>query len=220
MFAPGTNHIFKTEKPGTAKHVPYMAPMWNSKGHLLPFDAKDDAMREAEYNENKPIPQFQNGRVIGVSGISGNQFQLFTENNNKNDSFKEYALYGVQNRSPLSELFFCKENMKRIQNQMRYRVFVASGGKYKIGPQDNTELEIIMRAMYLQHAKNLPNQLKEQVNELNRLVVEFSWPKILSEIEQYLGYLKNLEMLPNPIPLPQNLSSKGTRTLASVTTTF
>jgi len=215
------NSIYNVDKPDRARHVPYMAPMWDADGKLLPFDASDDAMRGtgSEYKAG-PIPQFQNGRVIGVAGVSGNQFDMFTENNNKDDTFKENALYGIQTRSPLSELFFSKYNMKRVQDNLRYRVYVASGGKYKIGPQDDTELQVIMRAMYLQHAKNLPNQLAEQVNELNRLVVEFAWPKVLSEVEQYIGYVKNLEYLPQLIPLPVNNSSKGTRTLRSVTTTF
>jgi hypothetical protein len=216
---PGNNSIYKTEKPGAARHVPYMAPMWDADGKLLPFNPQDDAQRGADYRST-PMPQFQNGRVIGVSGVAGNQFEMFTANNNKNDTFKEYALYGTLNRSPLSELFFSRYNMERIQSQLRYRVFVASGGKYMIGKQDNTELEVIMRAIILQYGKWLPNQLAEQVNELDRLVVEFAWPKILSEVEQYIGYIKNLEYLPNPIALPRNVSSKGTRTLSSVTTTF
>jgi hypothetical protein len=213
------NFINNVDKPSRASNVPYMAPIWNFDGQLVPFDYQKDTQCGTEYKA-EPVPQFQNGRVIGVSGVAGNEFNMFTENNNKEDTFKEHALYGIQNRSPLSELFFSKVNMKRIQDQLRYRVYVASGGKYQIGPQDDTELSIIMRAIYLQHAKNLPNQLKEQVNELDRLVVEFAWPKILSEVEQYIGYVKNLEMLPNPIPLPLNVNSKGTRTLSSVTTTF
>jgi hypothetical protein len=208
------------QSPQSSNNTSSMAPMWDMKGKLLPFDSQESSFPQSEYDESKLILPFQNGRVTNVANISGNQFEMFTENNNKHDNFKEYALYGIQNRSPLSELFFSKVNMKRIQDRLRYRVYIASGGKYNIGPQDDTELEIIMRAIYLQHAKNLPNQLKEQVNELNRLVVEFSWPKVLSEVEQYINYIKNLEYLPEPIPLPQNLSSKGTRTLSSVTSTF
>lgn len=213
------NSVFNTDKPGRARNVQYMTPMWDSDGKLLPFDPTDDAQRGVAYRTT-PEPTFQNGRVIGVSGVAGNQFELFTENNNKGDTFKEYALQGTLNRSPLSDLFFSKFNMDRVQAQLRYRVFVASSGKYKIGKQSNTELEVIMRAIFLQYAKHLPNQLKEQVNELNRLVVEFAWPKILSEVEQYIFYTKDIENLPNPIPLPVNVSSAGTRTLSSVTTTF
>lgn len=215
------NSIRNVDKPARVRHAPYMAPMWDADGKLLPFDESDDAVTGvgSEYKEGA-IPQFQNGRVIGVADITGNQFEMFTENNNNEDSFKKTALYGIQNRSPLSELFFSEYNMRRIQDTLRYRVYVASSGKYQIGPQDNTELSVIMRAMYLQHAKNLPNRLAEQVNELNRLVVEFAWPKVLSEVEQYIGYVKNLEYLPSPISLPVNVSSTGTRTLRSVTTTF
>ena len=110
--------------------------------------------------------------------------------------------------------------MKRIQNQLRYRVWTASGGKYQIGDQSTTELMVLMRAIYLQNGKFLDYQISEQVKELNRLVVDFALPKITTEIEQYVSYLKNMEYLPQPIPLPINVSSAGTKTVRSVASLF
>jgi hypothetical protein len=201
------NLVTNTDYPAAAVNVPPMMPMWDADGRLAAAD--QDALPHSEYRQKDPIPQYQNGLVVGVSGVSGNQFQMFTCDNNDNDTFKDYALYGIQTRSPLSEVFFSKVNMNRLQKQLRYQVWTASGGKYQIGPQSETELMVIMRAIYLQHAKNLPYQIPEQVNELDRLVIDFCLPKVMSEVEQYLGYLKNLEYLPQPIPLPLNLSSQG-----------
>ena len=50
--------------------------------------------------------------------------------------------------------------------------------------------------------------------------MDYCVPNILSEVQQYLGYLDNVQKLPNPLPLPENLSSAGSKTLRSVTTTF
>jgi len=77
-----------------------------------------------------------------------------------------------------------------------------------------------MRSTYLQHSPNLPNQIKEQIKYLNDLVANWCVEKIIPEVYQYYGYLKEVEYMPVPLELPQNLSSKGTRTLRSVTTTF
>jgi hypothetical protein len=77
-----------------------------------------------------------------------------------------------------------------------------------------------MRSIYLQHSPNLPNNIKEQIRYLNGLVVDWCVETIIPELYQYYGYLKEIEFMPIPIDLPLNLSSKGSRTLRSVTNTF
>lgn len=198
-----------------------MAPMWGYNENFVNPMLPEETIMPYQNVNNKPIPQFQNGRVIGVSNVkSGNQFKMFTQNNNNNNDTKNTILYGTITRSQLSDTFFSNKNMKIIQDKLRYEVFLRSNKKYKIGNQNNTDLQIIMRAIYLQHSKHLPYNIRKQVEELNKYVVDFSLPKIISEIKQYIHYVKQLESMPNPIDLPQNVSSAGTRTLKSVTTTF
>lgn len=164
--------------------------------------------------------QFQNGRVIDVTDKNYKTIPLFDGNNDKKDNFKNEALQHIQTVSPLSNLFFSRYNINRVQNELRYRVWLQSGKKYVIGRQSDIELEIVMRATYLQFSLNQNEKFEEQVNYLNKLVLDYCVPNVLSEVEQYLGYLDNVQKLPNPLPLPENLSSSGTKTLRSVTTTF
>ena len=77
-----------------------------------------------------------------------------------------------------------------------------------------------MRSIYLQHSPNLPTQVKEQIKYLNELVCNWCVEKIIPEIYQYMGYLKEVEYMPVPLEHPVNLSSKGSKNLRSVTTTF
>jgi len=163
---------------------------------------------------------FQNGRVVDVLGEEYKNFPLFSDNNNNNNSFKNEALKGIQLESPLSNLFFSNFNMNTIQDQIRYTVWLRSNKKHVIDKQNTLELELVMRAMYLQYSKNKNCEFKEQVNELNKLVLEYCVPRILAEVEQYLGYLDDIQKQPEPIPLPENLSAKGTKSLRSITTTF
>jgi len=164
--------------------------------------------------------QFQNGRVVNVGDTSFKPLPMFPEDNNKKNNFKNEALKGIQTDSPLSFLFFSKLNMERLQELIRYQVWIQSGKKHVIDKQSTTELEIIMRGVYLQYSLNQNCNFKKQIDYLNKLVLDYCVPNILSEVEQYLGYLDNIQKLPNPLPLPQNLSSAGTKTLRSVTTTF
>ena len=199
-----------------------LQPMWNANGYNVCGINQNNLMNSySNYNPQHKVKQFKNGRVIGLSETKSNSnFQLMEVNNNKDDDAKKTILYGTQVRTPLSDTFFSNSNMNRLQEQLIYRVYVSSGGKYKIGKQSNTELQVIMRAMYLQYAKNLPYDIGKQINELNRHVVEFCLPKVISEIKQYLFYINDIQRLPAQIPHPINVSSAGTRTLKSVTTTF
>lgn len=171
-------------------------------------------------NAQTLAPQHQNGRVIDLSTRENKDFPMFSSNNNNNDSFKSNALKHIHVQTKLSLVFFSEANMQRVQNMIRYNVYIKSDKQFVIAPQSAIELQIIMRAIYLQHAKNLDYNISEQVQELDDMIVNFSVPKIINEVIQYNGYLKQLEYLPIPEDRPVNMSSRGTRTLRSVTTTF
>ena len=163
--------------------------------------------------------QFQNGRVT-ISSNDVKDMKMIDHQNETMNNFQVEALYGIQETSQLNQLFFSKKNMENIQNMIRYNVFLKSDKKFIIDKQSDIELEIVMRSIYLQHSPNLPNKTKEQIEYLNKLVYDWCVEQIIPEVNQYIGYIKEIEYMPLPIDLPLNLSSKGTRVLRSVTTTF
>ena len=163
--------------------------------------------------------QFQNGRVI-MNNTQNVKDMNMIEGNKPNNNFQVESLYGIQETSKLNQLYFSKKNMDIIQNNIRYTVYIKTNKKHIIDKQSDIELQIIMRSMYLQHSPNLEYNYKEQLEYLNKLVVDWCVEKIIPQLEQYIGYLKEVEYMPMPIDLPVNLSSKGSRTLRSVTSTF
>ena len=160
-----------------------------------------------------------NGRVVYINNESFGKMPLFT-GNKTTCNFKKTALQGIQTASPLSLLYFSQENIEIVQELLRYTVWILSDKKYVIDKQSPIELEIVMRSMFLQHSKNLPCKFNEQIKNLNQLVVNWCAPRILSEVEQYIGYIQDVQNLPMPIDRPSNLSNKGTKVLRSVTDTF
>ena len=82
-----------------------------------------------------------------------------------------------------------------------------------IDKQSADELKIIMRAIYLQYARNLPKDVPAQIEDLNTKVIDWSVPHILSAVDHYHFYINDISHLPIPMPQPQNLSSAGTRSL-------
>lgn len=162
--------------------------------------------------------QYQNGRVVGLNQ-DYERSAMFDDNNN-NDTYKCEVIKGIHVQSPLNSAFFCKKNMDVLQGMIRHEVYKLSKGEYKIDRQSDTELVIVMRSMYFQYARNLPTNIHRQVMDLNKRVIEYAAPIIMSEIQQYIGYLDKVQTMPEVIDHPRNVSNKGTRTLPSVTTTF
>ena len=162
---------------------------------------------------------FQNGRVV-TDGQTMKDISMIDKRGENMQNFQVEALYGIQETSLLNQLFFCKKNMDIIQDMIRFNVYEKSDKKFIIDRQSDIELEIIMRSIYLQHSPNLPDKIKEQLRYLNNLVSNWCVEQIIPEVQQYNGYIKEIEYMPLPIDLPLNLSSKGSRSLRSVTTTF
>lgn len=123
-------------------------------------------------------------------------------------------LRGNWSENELSRRFFSKENVSRLQSVIKKEVYQQSGEKqWVIDDQSVDELQIIMRSMYLQYAKNLSTDVPGQIAELNRLVVNWAVPRILSEVGMYQYYLKDISKLPVPLEHAISLSSAGTKSL-------
>lgn len=113
----------------------------------------------------------------------------------------------------VSETFFSRENVDIIHQGLINYVYNKSNGKYKIGKQSEQELSIVMRSIYLTNGKNLNFNIKEQVKELNREVIEWCAERIIINIQQYLEYKTNVSTLKMPMETPALTSQKGLKTL-------
>ena len=123
-------------------------------------------------------------------------------------------LRGNMTPSEVAMAFFTTCNVELLQEAIRKEVYKRSGPKkYVIDDQDVDELKMIMRAMYYQYAKNNTFDIAGQVNELNKLVIDWSAPRILSEVDHYHYYLNDISHLPVPLAQPQHLSRAGTKSL-------
>lgn len=150
------------------------------------------------------------------SDYSQSQNNWATEN-----SIQKSLVKGVYQPTPLGELFFSQENINRIQKMIKYQVFVRTNGKYKLEvDQNESDVLVVMRDIYITCGKNMPYQLVRQVKELNHKTIEKIIPDMITMIKQDDEYIKQLDKPINPIPLPVCVNSKGRTSLPSVTTTF
>ncbi|ADX06307.1 hypothetical protein 162300262 [Organic Lake phycodnavirus 2] len=63
--------------------------------------------------------------------------------------------------------------------------------KYVIDDQNMDVLKVIMRSIFLQYSKFQFDNIKQQVDEMNVMVVEYSSNNIFGEIQGYLKYKKD-----------------------------
>ena len=125
-------------------------------------------------------------------------------------NFTQKAITGIQERTPVSDLFFDIVNIKALQHGIRYSVYKKTCGKNVINDQNEDQLLIVMRSIYLQYCKNLRIEIVEQVKLLNARVLAYCVNQIVSELEMYNKYLVDRETIPvsfNPI----STSKAGTR---------
>jgi hypothetical protein len=153
----------------------------------------------------------QNGRVNLSGDIPSDYEAGARENTPKN--FKNEALRGNLNRTPLSDLFFSATNIDALQIGMRNMVLDKTCGKHNIGRQSDKELMTIMKGIFLTNSKNIPVALVEQVRELNAQVLAFAVPRLINEINMHEKYLKDISQMPNPLCYGEVTSVKGTKYL-------
>jgi hypothetical protein len=143
-----------------------------------------------------------NGRVDIMQPNTGTLFSMYDKIKvNDLTNFRD-ALTGNWTNSPLSNAFFSKENIEILQNGIRAGVYKKSKGLYEIGIQSVDNLKIIMRAIYLQSATNLPNSITEQIKALNNLVLNFCVLRVYNEAVAYMNYRRDVSQMYNPISLP------------------
>ena len=155
-----------------------------------------------------------NGRVNIIGVKPDNNYNLFSK------QIKSFPTSRCSNpnlgntiaNTPLSNCFFSKNNIQVLQNAIRYKVWNLSNKQYVIAPQSELQLRIIMRSVYLQYSKNLSTNISEQIQRLNKIVVNESVPNIMSSIKQYLGYRKEVSSLPVPLQHPKYMSESGMKT--------
>jgi len=116
-------------------------------------------------------------------------------------SFRD-AMTGNWNNTILSDAFFSAQNIKIIQNAIRVGVYKRSNGNYIIGEQNYDELKIIMRSIFLQNSKNLAINIREQIETLNKLVLDYSINQVYGEAEGYMKYKRDASTLVVPIAMP------------------
>ena len=154
-----------------------------------------------------------NGRIDATHFDKLTKYNLFEESKKNPDHFVSQSIRHVHSESKVAQVFFSKENIAAVQEGIRYLVFVKTNEKYTIGNQSETELQVILRSIYLQHCKNRDDDILCQVRELNAKVLDYAVPKILAELNHHVTFIHDISYMPVPLERGKHVSSSGTKFL-------
>ena len=148
------------------------------------------------------MSKVNNGRVDIKSPNTSTLFQMYDKiPANQCVTFRN-ATEGLWTSDSLSNAFFSEENIQIIQNGIRAGVYHRSNGQYFIGPQDCDSLKIVMRSVFLQYSANQPNNITQQIAQLNKIVLEYCIQQVYSEAQGYMKYINDASTLVVPISHP------------------
>lgn len=148
-----------------------------------------------------------NGRVNIKSPNTSTLFQMYDKiPANQCVTFRN-PTEGLWNDTSLSQAFFSRENIQIIQNGIRAGVYQRSNGQYIIGPQDCDSIKIIMRSVFLQYSANQPCNIPEQIEQLNKIVLNYCIQQVYSEAQGYMKYVDDVSTLVVPIANPVQASN-------------
>jgi hypothetical protein len=151
--------------------------------------------------------QVNNGRINIKSPNTSTLFQMYDKiPANQCVTFRN-ATEGLWNETPLSQAFFSRENIQIIQNGIRAGVYNRSNGQYIVGPQDCDSIKIIMRSVFLQYSANQPFNIPQQIEELNKIVLNYCIQQVYSEAQGYMKYIDDASTLVIPIAHPVQASN-------------
>lgn len=143
-----------------------------------------------------------NGRVNIKSPNTSALFQMYDKiPANQCVTFRN-ATEGLWDNTALSQAFFSRENIQIIQNGIRAGVYKRSNGQYVIGDQDCDSIKIVMRSVFLQYSANQPSNISQQIEQLNKIVLNYCIQQVYSEAQGYMKYVDDVSTLVVPIAHP------------------
>jgi len=134
---------------------------------------------------------------------------------NYTEQVKEMLYTNPDETNPLKDLFFSPENIEIIQRQIILTIYNTTNKRFKITKYQQAEpLNAVMTYIFEGYGRNLPNNITQQIRDLNNQVVKELIPYMITELKQYVGYLYDSTTPLRPIDRPENVSIKGNRSLS------
>lgn len=153
----------------------------------------------------------------GIGRVNTNGKNVFHNKNNCiiNTENGDNIISRTYGSNDLTALYFSNNNRELLQDQIKKYIYFNTENNYVIGSQNDDELKIIMKGIYLSNRQKLSfnTNVYDEVKFLNKLVILECSRIIKTNLLQHIHYVKELNKKPIYQNLPQNVSNKGIRNL-------
>jgi hypothetical protein len=165
-------------------------------------------MNNNTYTNPNIVPA--NGRINIMGTLPTNNFNM-SDKIPVHSSASSYidAMQGNWQDTSLSKAFFSSQNIIILQNAIRAGVYKLSKNTYVIGSQDEDALKIVMRSVFLQYSANMAHDITNQIQALNKVVLDYCIKQVYGEAQSYLKYKHDVSTLVVPIVHPTSSSYKN-----------
>lgn len=165
---------------------------------------------QQKVNENGRIDLISKNTLNNIENTN-NGTALFLQDKNQVIQNTNYnnCMHLHYEESNLEKAFMSRKNMEIIQNELILGVYNYSNKEYTIDKQDYDTLEIIMRSIFLQYSLNQQDNIKKQIDALNKLVIDHCVPKIFNEVEAYMKYKRDVSRISLPPSLPKSTNYRN-----------
>jgi hypothetical protein len=187
-----------------------------SYSNVPPYYGKE---KRAHYDRGSGVPPITKDNMT-IQDIFRTPFLFLNDHHKDYKSTVNETINNISCSSGLHRMFFSDKNTRRIQDKLKRAIYEKTNGQFKSEDQDPRDIDIIMKAVYKEHARFTETGLVREIKRLNQQLVDDTLPGMITNIKQYYGYLKDINSPIKPIPRPLNMSSKGRRILPSITTIF
>jgi hypothetical protein len=185
-----------------------------NKSTYSSWDMNSEDFQNANNNQQLTTDAKYNGRVFFDENEFTPGYELYEGSKGEQNCFQD-SVSTIQELTPLSQQYFNKENVDKIQQKIIDEIRMKSNNEFNIGRQSDLQLQIIMRSIFLSYGKNMNTNINIQINELNKLVVDECIKTILPNIKQYLHYRDDISKPRNIMDHSVNVSSSGNKQLGN-----
>ena len=181
--------------------IPYIPEVVGVEDGSNIYGTKELFLGDSTTSLGERLEVVNNGRVGNIevldSELPSGESDIVINKDNRETSIK-----GIVERSATSDLFFSDMNIDAIHQSIRYGVNKSTG--QVVAKQSDNTIYIVMRSIMLQYAnlRTSGDNLAEEIRSLNQRVIDYCVENVSSNVQQYLGYIKDIERLPIPMDHP------------------
>lgn len=181
--------------------VPYIPKVVGVDGGSNIYGTQELFLGDSAASMDERLEVVNNGRVGNIevleSKLPRSDSDIVINKDNRETSIK-----GIVEKSALSDLFFSDMNIDAIHKTIRYGVNKSTG--QVVAKQSDNTIYVVMRSIMLQYAnfRTSGDNLAGEIRSLNGRVIDYCVENVSSNVQQYLGYIKDIERLPTPMDHP------------------